>query len=52
MKKKKTRLEGIQFLKEESTLGVIHIYTAFPKGHSGSMYQIKATMPCNPFIPF
>lgn len=31
--KKKTRLEGIQFLKEESTLGVIHIYTAFPKGH-------------------
>lgn len=31
--KKKTRLEGIQSLKEESTLGVIHIYTAFPKGH-------------------
>lgn len=28
------------------------LVTAFPKGHSGSMYQIKATMPCNPFIPF
>lgn len=27
--KKKKRLEGIQFLKEESTLGVIHIYTDF-----------------------